>query len=52
MTGGAKGQWDCISTFIQENYTEDLKKVSVPVLVMNGEADQIVPCAPPRARAR
>jgi pimeloyl-ACP methyl ester carboxylesterase len=50
VMGGAKGQWDCITTFIREGYTEDLKKVSVPILVMNGEADQIVPYAASGAR--
>ncbi len=43
MMGGAKGQYDCVSEFIREDYTEDLKKISVPVLPMNGDADQIVP---------
>ena len=43
MMGGAKGQYDCVSEFIKEDYTEDLKKISVPVLAMNGDADQIVP---------
>lgn len=51
MMGGAKGQYECISAFIREDYTEDLRKVSVPVLVMNGEADQIVPCATSGPRA-
>jgi non-heme chloroperoxidase len=41
--GGAKGQYECISEFIREDYTEDLKKISVPVLAMNGDTDQIVP---------
>jgi non-heme chloroperoxidase len=45
MVGSAKGQWDCISAFIQEDYSDDLKTISVPVLVMNGDADQIVPYA-------
>jgi non-heme chloroperoxidase len=43
MMGGAKGQYDCVTEFIRQDYTEDLKKISVPVLVMHGEADQIVP---------
>ena len=37
--GGAKGQYDCVSEFIREDYTGDLKQISVPVLVMHGEAD-------------
>ena len=49
--GSAKGQWDCISEFIREVYSDDLKKISVPVLLMNGEADQIVPCATSGPRA-
>jgi non-heme chloroperoxidase len=51
MMGGAKGQYDCVSEFIREDYTDDLKKISVPVLVMNGEADQIVPYATSGPRA-
>jgi non-heme chloroperoxidase len=45
MMGGAKGQYDTVSGFIREDWTEDLKKISVPVLAMHGEADQIVPIA-------
>jgi non-heme chloroperoxidase len=51
MMGGAKGQYDCVSEFIREDYTDDLKKISVPVLVMNGDADQIVPYATSGPRA-
>ena len=51
MTGGAKGQYDCVSGFIREDWSEDLKKISVPVLVMNGDADQIVPYATSGPRA-
>jgi non-heme chloroperoxidase len=43
MMGSAKGQYDCVGEFIKEDYSEDLKKISVPVLLMNGEADQVVP---------
>ncbi|HEY1916994.1 MAG TPA: hypothetical protein VGH27_15600 [Streptosporangiaceae bacterium] len=32
MMGGAKGQSDCVGEFITQDYTEDLKKISVPVL--------------------
>ena len=45
MNGGAKGQWDCVTTFIEDDWSEDLKKITVPVLALNGEADQIVPFA-------
>jgi len=51
MMGGAKGQYDCVTEFIREDYTDDLKKISVPVLVMNGDADQIVPYATSGPRA-
>jgi non-heme chloroperoxidase len=51
MMGGAKGHYECISGFIQEDYSEDLKKIRVPALLMNGEADQIVPCATSGPRA-
>jgi non-heme chloroperoxidase len=34
MMGGAKGQYECVSEFIHEDYSEDLKKVTVPVLAM------------------
>jgi non-heme chloroperoxidase len=51
MMGGGKGQYDCVSEFIREDYTDDLKKISVPVLVMNGDADQIVPYATSGPRA-
>jgi non-heme chloroperoxidase len=43
MMGGAKGQYDCVSEFISQDFSDDLKKVTVPVLAMNGEADQVVP---------
>jgi non-heme chloroperoxidase len=45
MMGSAKGHYECITGFIREDYSADLKKISVLVLLMNGEADQIVPCA-------
>jgi non-heme chloroperoxidase len=51
MMGGAKGQYECIFAFIREDYSDDLKKISVPVLVMHGEADQIVPYATAAPRA-
>ncbi len=51
MMGSAKGHYECLSGFIQEDCTADLKKMSVPVLLMNGEADQIVPCTTSGPRA-
>jgi non-heme chloroperoxidase len=43
MMGGAKGHYDCIKAFSETDFTEDLKKIDVPVLVMHGDDDQIVP---------
>jgi len=43
MMGGVKAQYDCIKAFSETDFTEDLKKIDVPVLVMHGEDDQIVP---------
>ena len=43
MMGGAKAAYDGIVAFSQTDLTEDLKKISVPVLVMHSEDDQIVP---------
>src|SRR4029077_8285495 len=43
MMGGAKAGYDDIVAFSQTDFTEDLKKISVPVLVMHSEDDQIVP---------
>lgn len=45
MTGGAKAQYDCIKAFSETDFTEDLKSISVPVLLMHGDDDQIVPIA-------
>jgi non-heme chloroperoxidase len=43
MIGGAKAQYDGIVAFSQTDFTEDLKKITIPVLVMHSEDDQIVP---------
>ncbi len=43
MMGGIKAQYDCIKAFSETDFTEDLKSVDVPVLIMHGEDDQIVP---------
>jgi non-heme chloroperoxidase len=45
MMGGAKPHYDGIVAFSQTDFTEDLKQISVPVLVMHGEDDQVVPYA-------
>jgi len=43
MMGGAKAHYDGIVAFSQTDFTDDLKKITVPVLVMHSEDDQIVP---------
>jgi non-heme chloroperoxidase len=43
MTGGHKGQYDCIREFSEVDYTEDLRKIDVPALIVHGSDDQIVP---------
>ena len=45
MMGGIKAHYDCIKAFSETDFTEDLKKITVPVLVMHSEDDQIVPYA-------
>ncbi|MGC1379391.1 MAG: alpha/beta hydrolase, partial [Candidatus Baltobacteraceae bacterium] len=45
MMGGAKAHYDGIVAFSQTDFTDDLKKITVPVLVMHGDDDQIVPYA-------
>ena len=45
MAGGAKAHYDCIKAFSETDFTEDLKAITVPTLVMHGDDDQIVPYA-------
>jgi non-heme chloroperoxidase len=45
MMGGANAHYECIKAFSETDFTEDLKKIDVPVLVMHGTDDQIVPYA-------
>lgn len=45
MMGGAKAHYDGIVAFSQTDFTDDLQKITVPVLVMHGDDDQIVPYA-------
>jgi non-heme chloroperoxidase len=45
MMGGIKAQYDCIKAFSETDFTEDLKKVDVPVLLIHSQDDQIVPYA-------
>ena len=43
MMGSIKAHYDCVKAFSETDFTEDLKSVDVPVLVLHGEDDQIVP---------
>lgn len=45
MMGGAKAQYDCIEAFSETDFTDDLRSIEVPTLVMHGDDDQIVPIA-------
>jgi non-heme chloroperoxidase len=45
MMGGVKAHTDCIKAFSETDFTEDLKKITVPVLVMHSKGDQVVPYA-------
>jgi non-heme chloroperoxidase len=45
MMGGANAHYECIKVFSETDFTEDLKQIDVPVLVMHGDDDQIVPIA-------
>jgi non-heme chloroperoxidase len=45
MTGGAQAHYDGIKAFSETDFTEDLRRITVPVLVMHGDDDQIVPYA-------
>lgn len=45
MMGGAKAHYDGIEAFSETDFTEDLKTIEVPTLVMHGDDDQIVPIA-------
>ncbi len=51
MMGAIKAHYDCIKAFSETDHTEDLKAVDIPVLVMHGEDDQIVPFELSGARA-
>src|SRR6201988_426702 len=43
MLGSVKAHYDCIKVFSETDFTEDLKKIDIPVLVLHGDDDQIVP---------
>ena len=43
MMGRAKAHYECIKAFSETDFTEDLKKIDVPTLILHGDDDQIVP---------
>ena len=43
MQAGFKAVIDCIKAFSETDFTDDLKKIDVPTLIMHGDDDQIVP---------
>jgi non-heme chloroperoxidase len=43
MQAGFKAVLDCIKAFSETDFTEDLKKIDVPTLILHGDDDQIVP---------
>src|SRR5436190_16959257 len=43
MMGAIKAHYDCVKVFSETDFTEDLKSEDIPVLIMHGEDDQIVP---------
>jgi non-heme chloroperoxidase len=43
MQVGLKGAYDCVKAFSETDFTEDLQKIDVPVLIIHGDDDQIVP---------
>ena len=45
MMAGHKAVYDCIKAFSETDFTEDLKRIAVPTLILHGEDDQIVPIA-------
>ncbi len=51
MLVGIKPTYDCIAQFAEVDFTEDLKKITVPTLFIHGDADQIVPLKDSSAKA-
>jgi non-heme chloroperoxidase len=45
MMGSIKAHYDCVKAFSETDFTEDLKKMDVPTLIMHGDDDKIVPIA-------
>ena len=51
IMAGHKGTYDCIKAFSETDFTEDLKKIDVPTLIVHGDDDQIVPIGAAALRA-
>ena len=51
MSGGANAHYYGIKAFSETDFTEDLKRVDIPVLVLHGEDDQVVPFQVSAAKA-
>jgi non-heme chloroperoxidase len=51
LQGGIKGQYDCVHEFSEVDYTQDLKRIDRPTLIIHGDDDQIVPIAASAHRA-
>ena len=45
MMGGIKAQYDCIKAFSETDFSDDLRPIDVPVLLLHGDDDQVVPIA-------
>jgi non-heme chloroperoxidase len=45
MMGGIKAHYDCVKAFSETDFTDDLKTIDVPVLLLHGDDDQVVPIA-------
>jgi non-heme chloroperoxidase len=43
MLGGIKPQYDCIKAFSETDFSDDLREIDIPVLILHGDTDQIVP---------
>jgi non-heme chloroperoxidase len=43
MSGSARAQYECVAQFSETDFTEDLKKIDVPTLIVHGDADHVVP---------
>ena len=43
MLGGIKPQYDCIKAFSETDFSNDLREIDIPVLILHGDADEIMP---------